>query len=56
MSVSWERLMRIEPIPFDSELVALCEEAIRETCGAVHRCRRVLFTMPPRWRARASPP
>ena len=37
VSVSWERLMRIEPIPFDSELVALCEEAIRETCGAVHR-------------------
>jgi hydantoinase/carbamoylase family amidase len=34
--VSWERLMRIEPIPFDSELVALCVEAIRETCGAVH--------------------
>jgi hydantoinase/carbamoylase family amidase len=37
VSVSWERLMRIEPIPFDRELVALCEEAIRETCGAVHR-------------------
>ena len=37
VSVSWERLMRIEPIPFDSELLALCDEAIRETCGAVHR-------------------
>jgi N-carbamoyl-L-amino-acid hydrolase len=37
VSVSWERLMRIEPIPFDSELVGLCEEAIRETCGAAHR-------------------
>ncbi len=37
VSVSWERLMRIEPIPFDSELVALCEEAIRETCGTAHR-------------------
>ena len=36
VSVSWERLMRIEPIPFESELVSLCEEAIRETCGAVH--------------------
>ena len=36
VSVSWERLMRIEPIPFDSELLALCDEAIRETCGAVH--------------------
>ena len=29
--------MRIEPIPFDSELLALCDEAIRETCGAVYR-------------------
>jgi hydantoinase/carbamoylase family amidase len=37
VSVSWERLMRIEPIRFDSELVALCEEAIRETCGNAHR-------------------
>jgi beta-ureidopropionase / N-carbamoyl-L-amino-acid hydrolase len=37
VSVSWERLMRIEPIPFDSELLALCDEAIRETCGAAHR-------------------
>jgi beta-ureidopropionase / N-carbamoyl-L-amino-acid hydrolase len=36
VSVSWERLMRIEPIPFDSELLALCDEAIRETCGAVY--------------------
>jgi hydantoinase/carbamoylase family amidase len=37
VSVSWERLMRIEPIPFDRALVSLCEEAIRETCGTVHR-------------------
>jgi hydantoinase/carbamoylase family amidase len=37
VSVSWERLMRIEPIPFDRELVALCEEAIRETCDTAHR-------------------
>jgi hydantoinase/carbamoylase family amidase len=37
VSVTWERLMRIDPIPFDSGLMALCEEAIRETCGAVHR-------------------
>ena len=37
VSVSWERLMRIEPIPFDPRLLALCDEAIRETCGAVHR-------------------
>jgi beta-ureidopropionase / N-carbamoyl-L-amino-acid hydrolase len=37
VSVSWERLMRIDPVPFDSELVALYEEAIRETCGTAHR-------------------
>jgi hydantoinase/carbamoylase family amidase len=37
VSVSWERLMRIEPIPFDSELVFLCEDAIRETCGTAQR-------------------
>jgi hydantoinase/carbamoylase family amidase len=37
VSVSWERLMRIEPVPFDARLLAVCEEAIRETCGAVHR-------------------
>jgi beta-ureidopropionase / N-carbamoyl-L-amino-acid hydrolase len=29
--------MRIEPILFDRALVSLCEEAIRETCGTVHR-------------------
>jgi N-carbamoyl-L-amino-acid hydrolase len=34
---SWERLMRINSVPFDSELLVLCEKAIRETCGAVHR-------------------
>lgn len=37
VSVSWERLMRIEPIPFDEGLIALCDEAIRETCGSSHR-------------------
>jgi N-carbamoyl-L-amino-acid hydrolase len=37
VSVSWERLMRIDPIPFDDDLIALCDEAIRETCGTVHR-------------------
>ena len=37
VSVSWDRLWRIEPIPFDSALVGLCEEAIRETCGQAHR-------------------
>ena len=30
--VSWERLWRIAPRPFNSELIALCDESIRETC------------------------
>jgi hydantoinase/carbamoylase family amidase len=37
VSVSWERLMRIDPIPFDERLITLCDEAIRETCGTSHR-------------------
>jgi N-carbamoyl-L-amino-acid hydrolase len=37
VSVSWERIWRIEPVPFNPELVGLCEEAIRATCGASHR-------------------
>jgi N-carbamoyl-L-amino-acid hydrolase len=35
--VSWERLWQIAPRPFHEELIALCEESIRETCGKVHR-------------------
>ena len=37
VGVSWERIWRIEPIPFDGALVGLCEEAILETCGRAHR-------------------
>jgi len=37
VSVSWERLWRIGPIPFHGELIGLCDEAIRETCGRSHR-------------------
>ncbi len=37
VSASWERIWRIEPVPFDRALVGMCEESIRETCGAVHR-------------------
>jgi hydantoinase/carbamoylase family amidase len=37
VKVSWERLWQIAPRPFNDELVALCDEAIRETCGKVHR-------------------
>jgi len=35
--VSWERLWRIEPRPFHDELIALCDEAIRETYGQSYR-------------------
>jgi len=37
VKVSWERLWQIAPRPFNNELIALCDEAIRETCGKVHR-------------------
>jgi N-carbamoyl-L-amino-acid hydrolase len=37
VTVTWERLWKIEPIPFNDELIGLCDEAIRETCGVSHR-------------------
>jgi N-carbamoyl-L-amino-acid hydrolase len=37
VGVSWDRLWRIEPIPFNDTLVSLCGEAIVETCGKVLR-------------------
>ncbi|HEY2950997.1 MAG TPA: M20/M25/M40 family metallo-hydrolase [Verrucomicrobiae bacterium] len=37
VSVSWERLWQIAPRPFHPELIVLCDEAIRETCGKAHR-------------------
>lgn len=37
VSVSWERLWRIAPRPFHPELIALCDESIKETCGVSHR-------------------
>ncbi|CAN5494869.1 allantoate amidohydrolase [soil metagenome] len=37
VTVSWERLWQIEPIPFDENLIGFCDEAIRETCGQSHR-------------------
>ena len=27
---------KLETLPFDNDLIALCDEAIRETCGKVH--------------------
>jgi N-carbamoyl-L-amino-acid hydrolase len=37
VKVSWERLWQIAPRPFSDELIALCDEAIRETCGTSHK-------------------
>jgi N-carbamoyl-L-amino-acid hydrolase len=37
VTVEWERLWHIEPIPFHPELIDFCDEAIRETCGVSHR-------------------
>jgi N-carbamoyl-L-amino-acid hydrolase len=36
VKVSWERLWQIAPRPFNDELIALCDESIRATCGKVH--------------------
>ena len=35
--VEWERLWRIEPIPFDDRLIGLAEEAVDEVAGVSHR-------------------
>lgn len=37
VTVSWERLWQIEPMPFNPDLINLCDEAIKETCGKTHR-------------------
>jgi len=37
VTVSWERLWQIEARPFATELIKLCDEAIRETVGVSHR-------------------
>ena len=37
VTVAWERLWQIAPRPFNNELIDLCDEAIRETCGKSHR-------------------
>jgi hydantoinase/carbamoylase family amidase len=37
VKVSWERLWQIAPRPFNDELIALCDEAIGETCVKRHR-------------------
>ena len=37
VEVAWDRLWQIDPRPFHDELIALCDAAIRETCGVSHR-------------------
>jgi hydantoinase/carbamoylase family amidase len=37
VKVSWDRLWQIEPVLFNKDLIAMCDEAIIETCGNSHR-------------------
>ncbi len=37
VTVTWERIWNIEPVPFHPELLAFCDEAITETGAVVHR-------------------
>jgi N-carbamoyl-L-amino-acid hydrolase len=37
VGVEWQRLWQIHPILFNNTLVDLADEAVRETCGSVHR-------------------
>ena len=37
VTVAWERLWQIAPVPFHDHLIALADAAIRETCGQTHR-------------------
>lgn len=37
VTVDWERIWQIEPVPFHPELIALGEASIKETCGVSHR-------------------
>ena len=37
VTVAWERLWSIAPEPFNEDLLKMCDEAIMETCGELHR-------------------
>ena len=51
VTVSWERLWQIEPMPFNDELIEFCDEAIHEVCGKSYRLPSVRCTMRPKSRA-----
>jgi N-carbamoyl-L-amino-acid hydrolase len=36
-TVEWAKIWSIEPVPFDARLIALCDEAVRETAGVSHK-------------------
>jgi N-carbamoyl-L-amino-acid hydrolase len=37
VTVSWDRIWQIEPVPFHNDLIEFCDQAILETCGTSHR-------------------
>jgi N-carbamoyl-L-amino-acid hydrolase len=37
ISLEWNRLWQIHPIPFHPDLIEMADEAIREVAGTVHR-------------------
>jgi hydantoinase/carbamoylase family amidase len=37
VTVSWDRIWQIEPVPFHPDLIEFCDQAILETCGQSHR-------------------
>jgi len=37
VKVGWERLWQIAPRPFNDDLITMCDESIRETCGKSHK-------------------
>ena len=37
VDVEWERIWRIDPVPFHPDLVELCEQAVVEVAGSCHR-------------------
>jgi N-carbamoyl-L-amino-acid hydrolase len=37
VEVSWDRIWNIEPVHFDPQLLAFCDQAILEACGKLHR-------------------